>query len=123
MLLTPVRDFFKEQNELKQRALTEGRLDSPEAKQPWVYTYALRGVNFLIAGHSLEYFEFYRHADTGFMYETSNRDPRGPGISGTQFQPACHESGPWQGAPGCVSVVIGKPPGISPEFSRVDRHF
>jgi hypothetical protein len=76
MLLGPVREYFEGQNAAKSRALADGRLDSPEARQPWVYTYALRGVNFLIAGHSLEYFDFYRFADSGFMYETSNRDPR-----------------------------------------------
>lgn len=76
MLLGAERDYLMEQNELKRRALAAGKLDTPEAKQPWVYGYALRGVNFLLGGHSLEYFEFYRYADTAFVYETSNRDPR-----------------------------------------------
>lgn len=40
------------------------------------YTYALRGNNFLMGGSSLDFFEFYRHADNAFVYETSNRDPR-----------------------------------------------
>lgn len=76
MLLGPERDFLAEQNEAKRRAITQGRLEVPEAQQPWVEGFTLRGVNFLIGGHSLEYFEFYRLADNAFVYETSNRDPR-----------------------------------------------
>ncbi len=41
-----------------------------------VYTYALRGNTFLMGGHSLGFFDFYKYADNGFVYETSNRDPR-----------------------------------------------
>jgi hypothetical protein len=40
------------------------------------FTYALRGNNFLMGGSSLDFFDFYRHADNAFVYETSNRDPR-----------------------------------------------
>ncbi|HEX7898364.1 MAG TPA: hypothetical protein VF950_11435 [Planctomycetota bacterium] len=40
------------------------------------FTYALRGNTFLMGGSSLDFFEFYRHADNAFVYETSNRDPR-----------------------------------------------
>jgi hypothetical protein len=29
-----------------------------------------------MGGSSLDFFDFYRYSDTGFMYETSNRDPR-----------------------------------------------
>ena len=39
-------------------------------------TYALRGNTFLLGGHSLDFFDFYRQSDNGFVYETSNRDPR-----------------------------------------------
>lgn len=46
------------------------------AKQPGMFTYALRGNTFLLGGHSLDFFDFYRHSDNGFVYETSNRDPR-----------------------------------------------
>ncbi|MBM4041676.1 MAG: hypothetical protein FJ290_24520 [Planctomycetes bacterium] len=45
-------------------------------QQPWVFSFALRGNNFLMGGHSLDFFDFYRHADNAFVYETSNRDPR-----------------------------------------------
>ncbi len=41
-----------------------------------VYSYALRGNTFLMGGHSLGFFDFYKHADNGFVYETSNRDAR-----------------------------------------------
>ena len=75
-IFSPVREAFIEQNEAKRKALAEGRLDAAEAKQPWVYAYALRGNTFLMGGHSLDFFDFYRYADNGFAYETSNRDPR-----------------------------------------------
>ena len=29
-----------------------------------------------MGGHSLDFFDFYRQADNGFVYETSNRDAR-----------------------------------------------
>jgi hypothetical protein len=75
-LFTPKDEFFKDQNARKRRALEEGRIESPEANQPWTYCYALRGNTFLMGGSVLDFFDFYRHADNGFMYETSNRDPR-----------------------------------------------
>jgi hypothetical protein len=75
-LFTPQKEVFDRENEKKRKAIAAGRLDSPEAKQPWVWSYALRGISFLLGGHSLDYFDFYRQADNGFMYETSNRDPR-----------------------------------------------
>lgn len=71
-----MRDALEQENEKKRKALAEGRLDAPEAQQPWVYHYCLRGNTFLMGGHSLDFFDFYRYADNGFMYETSNRDPR-----------------------------------------------
>jgi hypothetical protein len=45
-------------------------------QKPQVYSFALRGNTFLMRGHSLDFFNFYRHADSAFVYETSNRDPR-----------------------------------------------
>ncbi len=75
-LFTPMRELFAEANANKKRAILEGRLDSPEARQPWMFLYALRGNTFLMGGHSLDFFDWYRHSDHGFMYETSNRDPR-----------------------------------------------
>lgn len=75
-LFSPIRDACNRQNELKRKAVAEGRADSPEGRQPWVYSYALRGPNFLWSGHSLDLFDFYRYADNGFGFETSNRDPR-----------------------------------------------
>lgn len=41
-----------------------------------IYSYALRGSNFLSNGSSLDLFEFYRHADNAIVWETSNRDAR-----------------------------------------------
>jgi hypothetical protein len=75
-LFSPMRAAFLAANERKRKALEQGRFDSPEAKQPWIYMYALRGNSFLLGGHSLDFFDFYRYSDNGFMYETSNRDPR-----------------------------------------------
>jgi hypothetical protein len=75
-VFAPLRQAFVEENAKKRRALAEGRTDSPEARQPFVYSFALRGNSFLMGGHSLDFFDWYRHADSAFMYETSNRDPR-----------------------------------------------
>ncbi len=65
-LFSPFRDACEKTNEAKRKG----------ADQPWVYSFALRGNNFLMGGHSLDFFDFYRHADNAFVYETSNRDPR-----------------------------------------------
>jgi len=75
-LFTPLRDAFAAANDAKRKALTAGKADSPAARQPFVYSYALRGNTFLMKGHSLDFFNFYRLADNGFVYETSNREPR-----------------------------------------------
>jgi hypothetical protein len=68
---TPLRDALDEANARKRAALESGETDSAAARQPWVYSYALRGQTF-IRTHSLDFFEFYRYADNGFMYETSH---------------------------------------------------
>ena len=68
---TPLMNALDEANAKKQAALDAGETDSAAAKQPWVYSYALRGQTF-IRSHSLDFFEFYRHADNGFVYETSH---------------------------------------------------
>src|SRR5690606_38582275 len=70
----PLRDAYHAANDAKRRAIAEGRLDSPEAKQPWIRSFAMRGCGFIAGGHSLDYFNFYREADNAFVYETSNRD-------------------------------------------------
>ena len=75
-LFTPLRDTLAELNREKQRALDAKESDTPAVKRPFLYSYALRGNTFLMGGHSLDFFEFYRHADNGFVYETSNREPR-----------------------------------------------
>lgn len=41
-----------------------------------VYSYALRGCTFVSNGSSLDFFEFYRHADNAIVWETSDRDAR-----------------------------------------------
>jgi hypothetical protein len=63
-LFTPLRDELARVNK------------DASATQPKIYSYALRGNNFLSNGSSLDYFEFYRHADNAFVWETSNRDAR-----------------------------------------------
>jgi len=65
-LFTPLRDAFAAANRESERA----------GKRPRVYSYALRGNTFLMRGHSLDFFDFYRLADNAFVYETSNRDAR-----------------------------------------------
>jgi len=75
-LFTPLRDAFAQANERKRQAIAAGDPNTPAAQQPWIHSYALRGNTFLMGGHSLDFFEFYRHADNGFVYETSNREPR-----------------------------------------------
>jgi len=74
-LFSPLREAFDAANNKKQQARIGGR-DDPARGQPWVFSYALRGNTFLMRGHSLDFFEFYRHADNAFVYETSNRDAR-----------------------------------------------
>lgn len=75
-LFTPMRDFLLRANEEKRRALSAGRTDAPEAQRPTVYAAAMRGCTFISSGSTLDFFEFYRHADNAFVYETSNRDCR-----------------------------------------------
>lgn len=66
-LFTPMRD-----------AVTAFNKKHAEVKDgvPAVYSFALRGNTFLMGGHSLDFFDFYRNADNAFVYETSNRDAR-----------------------------------------------
>ena len=75
-LFTPLRDAIETANAAKRQALARGESDTPAANQPWLYSYALRGNTFLMKGHSLDFFNFYRLADNAFVYETSNRGPR-----------------------------------------------
>jgi len=75
-LFTALKDAFDAANRRKEQALASGETDSPAAKQPWIYSYALRGNTFLMGGHSLDFFDFYRYADNAFVYETSNRGPQ-----------------------------------------------
>ena len=71
-MFTPVRSAVAKANDEKQKAPK----DAPAATQPVMRTYALRGNTFLLGGHSLDFFDFYRRSDNGFVYETSNRDVR-----------------------------------------------
>jgi hypothetical protein len=75
-LFTPLRNACAEANAKKKQALAAGAKDGDDATRPWVYSFALRGNTFLMGGHSLDFFTFYRHADNAMVYETSNRDPR-----------------------------------------------
>ena len=63
-------------NQKKKDAIARGDLDSPEAKQPNLYVFGLRQPRFTWGGGSLGTFEYYRYADSAFVYETSNRDAR-----------------------------------------------
>lgn len=69
----PTRDLLAAENAKKQAALDRGETDTAVAKQPYIYSYALRGQTF-IRRHSLDFFEFYRHADNALVYETSHTD-------------------------------------------------
>ena len=59
-LFTPLRDAIAAANEAKRRALAAGSPTDQAARQPWVYSFALRGNTFLMRGHSLDFFDFYR---------------------------------------------------------------
>ncbi len=74
--LEPLRKAYEVANERKRQALERGETDTPVAKQPWGYSFALRANTFLMSGHSLDFFDYYRHADNAIVYETSNRDWR-----------------------------------------------
>ncbi|MHC4628020.1 MAG: hypothetical protein ACYTDV_13655, partial [Planctomycetota bacterium] len=77
MMFTELKRAFSRANKKKQAALARGGdANSPRASQPWLYSYALRGNTFLMKGHSLDFFDFYREADNAIVYETSNRGPR-----------------------------------------------
>jgi hypothetical protein len=67
-LFTPLRDAIAKANDETRK--------TPSLKRPLVYSFALRGNTFLMGGHSLDFFDFYRHADNAMVYETSNRDAR-----------------------------------------------
>ena len=71
-----LREACDEHNRAKQAAIDAGDLKNPIVKQAFVYTFALRGNTFLMADHTLDFFDFYREADNAMVYETSNRDPR-----------------------------------------------
>ncbi len=70
---TPLRDALAAANTAKFNAIQQGDTTSALAKQPVVLSYALQGQTF-IRRHSLDFFEFYRHADNAFVYETSHTD-------------------------------------------------
>ncbi len=71
-LFGALRNAFEAENTKKRTALANGDRNNPAAAQPWLYSYALRGNTFLLGGHSLDFFDFYRLADNAFVYETSN---------------------------------------------------
>jgi hypothetical protein len=76
MLFTRLKRACDKANRAKREALARGNTANQLARQPWIYSFALRGNTFLMRGHSLDFFEFYRHADNAIVYETSNRGPR-----------------------------------------------
>lgn len=75
-LFSDLRTASRAENAKKRAALAAGDVTSDVARQPWHYPGAMRGNSFLMGGHSLEFFDFYRTADNAFIYETSNRDAR-----------------------------------------------
>jgi hypothetical protein len=77
ILFTRLKEAFARANEGKRAAHARGgEPDSADTRRPWIYSYALRGNTFLMKGHSLDFFDFYRLADNAIVYETSNRGPR-----------------------------------------------
>jgi hypothetical protein len=76
MLFSKLKKEFDDANRAKRRALAHAETDNATARQPWIYSFALRGNTFLMKGHSLDFFDFYRWADNAIVYETSNRGPR-----------------------------------------------
>lgn len=74
MLFTRLRDAFAQANS-KSAAQNASEKDR-SGRTPKIYSYALRGNTFLMKGHSLDFFDFYRWADNAVVYETSNREPR-----------------------------------------------
>ncbi len=77
MMFTELKRTFARANEDKRIAIYRGDdSNDPHTRQPWIYSYALRGNTFLMKGHSLDFFDFYREADNAIVYETSNRGPR-----------------------------------------------
>ncbi len=74
-LFTRLRDTFAEAD-TAESAPSSAAERRPAGRLPRVYSYALRGNTFLMKGHSLDFFDFYRWADNAVVYETSNREPR-----------------------------------------------
>ncbi len=75
-IFSALKDAFSAANKEKSRAIAEGKTDSPEAKRPWIYSYALRRNSFLMGGGFPDFFDYYRLSDNAFVYETSNRGAR-----------------------------------------------
>lgn len=71
-LFGPFRDAFNAENEKKRKALEAGEA----ARQPWLYTYSLRGSNYVRGGSSIDYFDWYRLGENAFVWETTERDKR-----------------------------------------------
>ena len=71
-----IMEAFARQNAHKREALAGDDTTSKVATQPWICSYALRQPAFTWGGHSLGFFEFYRHSGNAMCYETSNRDYR-----------------------------------------------
>lgn len=80
MLFTPLREAMARANAARPTTPrgTGGEIPGGEAggTPPRAYSFALRGNTFLMGGHSLDFFDFYRYADNAIVYETSNREPR-----------------------------------------------
>ncbi len=75
-VFSQLRQAVDAHNKAKQTAMDKGDATSEVAKQPFIYTFALRGNTFLMGDATLDFFDFYREADNAMVYETSNRDAR-----------------------------------------------
>ena len=75
-LFTPLRDAFAAENASLRAGPSPSGQPNRDPPRPRIYCYALRGNTFLMKGHSLDFFDFYREADNAIVYETSNREPR-----------------------------------------------
>lgn len=74
-LFQPLQQALGQHNRAHREALERCGQDSPAARQPDIYSYALRG-DTLVRGHNLDYFNFYRYADNAIVYETTHAHPR-----------------------------------------------
>jgi hypothetical protein len=75
-MFTRLYQEMDKHNKARQALLDKGDKAGAAELGPFLYSFALRGNTFLMAGGSLDFFDFYRDSDNAMVYETSNRDAR-----------------------------------------------